>query len=43
MLFRSRNQYQQWLSLNTIALADITEDDRDMILYKNAMRLLKLK
>lgn len=37
-----RNQYQQWLSLNTIALADITEDERDMILYKNAMRLLKL-
>ena len=37
-----RPQYQQWYSLNTIAEADITEDERDMILYKNAMRLLKL-
>ncbi len=37
-----RSQYQEWYSLNTIAEADITEDERDMILYKNAMRLLKL-
>jgi predicted TIM-barrel fold metal-dependent hydrolase len=37
-----RSQYQQWYSLNAIAEADISEDERDMILYKNAMRLLKL-
>lgn len=29
-------------NLNAVALADITEDQRDMILYKNARRLLKL-
>ena len=38
-----RTQYQQWLSLEAIAQADSTEDDRDMILYKNAIRLLKIK
>jgi len=37
-----REVYQHWYNLNQIALADITEDERDMILYKNAQRLLKL-
>jgi predicted TIM-barrel fold metal-dependent hydrolase len=34
--------FQQWYNLNTIAHADLTEDQRDMILYKNARRLFKL-
>jgi len=34
--------FQQWYNLNTIAQADITEDERDLILYKNARRLFKL-
>ncbi|MBI3934307.1 MAG: amidohydrolase [Acidobacteria bacterium] len=37
-----RDVYQHWYNLNQIALADITEDERDMILYKNAQRLLKM-
>jgi predicted TIM-barrel fold metal-dependent hydrolase len=37
-----RDIYQHWYNLNQVALADITEDERDMILYKNAMRMLKL-
>jgi predicted TIM-barrel fold metal-dependent hydrolase len=37
-----RPMYQHWYSLNTIAEADISEDDRDLILYKNAIRLLKI-
>ncbi len=37
-----RDVYQHWYNLNQVALADITEDERDMILYKNALRLLKL-
>jgi len=37
-----RDVYQHWYNLNQIALADITEDERDTILYKNAQRLLKL-
>jgi len=39
--FHFRGVYQHWWSLNQVAMADITEDQRDMILYKNAMRLLK--
>jgi predicted TIM-barrel fold metal-dependent hydrolase len=38
-----RDVYQHAYNLNQIALADITEDERDMILYQNAQRLLKLK
>jgi predicted TIM-barrel fold metal-dependent hydrolase len=37
-----RDVYQHWYNLNQIAAADITEDERDMILYKNALRLLKI-
>jgi predicted TIM-barrel fold metal-dependent hydrolase len=37
-----RNVYQHWYNLNQIAEAEITEDERDMILYKNAQRLLKI-
>ncbi len=40
--FHMRNIYQHWYNLNQVALAEITEDERDMILYKNAARLLKL-
>ena len=34
--------FQQWYNLNTIANCDLTEDERDLILYKNARRLFKL-
>ena len=37
--FHYRMGYQHWWGLNQVALADITEDQRDMILYKNAERL----
>jgi predicted TIM-barrel fold metal-dependent hydrolase len=37
-----RTSYLRWRNLNAVALADITEDQRDMILHKNARRLLKL-
>jgi predicted TIM-barrel fold metal-dependent hydrolase len=40
--FNSRDMYQRYRVLNAIALADLTEDQRDLILYKNARRLLKL-
>ncbi len=33
----------RWRNLNAVALARITEDQRDMILHKNARRLLKLE
>ncbi len=34
--------YQYWYNLNTIANADITEDQRDWVLYRSARKLLKL-
>jgi predicted TIM-barrel fold metal-dependent hydrolase len=34
--------FQQWYTLNHVAQADITEDQRDQILYKTARTLLKL-
>jgi predicted TIM-barrel fold metal-dependent hydrolase len=34
--------FQQWYTLNHVAEADITEDERDQILYKTARTLLKL-
>jgi predicted TIM-barrel fold metal-dependent hydrolase len=34
--------FQQWYTLNHVAEADITEDERDQILYKTARMLLKL-
>jgi hypothetical protein len=34
--------YQHWWNLNTIANADMTEDQRDWVLYKSARKLLKL-
>ncbi len=37
-----RHVYQHWYSLSQIAEADLTDDQRDLILYKNARRLLKL-
>lgn len=37
-----RHVYQHWYSLGQLAAADITEDERDLILYRNAQRLLKL-
>jgi predicted TIM-barrel fold metal-dependent hydrolase len=37
-----RTAYLRWRNLNAVALADITEDQRDFILHKNARRLLKL-
>jgi predicted TIM-barrel fold metal-dependent hydrolase len=40
--FHYRNVYQRWWNLNQIAAADLTEDQRDQILYKTASTLLKL-
>lgn len=37
-----RATYQQWYNLNAVALADLTEDQRDWVLYKSAHKLLKL-
>jgi predicted TIM-barrel fold metal-dependent hydrolase len=34
--------FQQWYNLNTIANAEITEDQRDWVLSKSARKLLKL-
>jgi len=34
--------FQQWYTLNHVAQADITEDERDQLLYKTARTLLKL-
>jgi predicted TIM-barrel fold metal-dependent hydrolase len=34
--------FQQWYTLNNIARADITENERDQVLYKTARSLLKL-
>jgi len=40
--FHYRMAYQHWWGLNQIAMADITEEQRDTILYRTATRLLKL-
>jgi predicted TIM-barrel fold metal-dependent hydrolase len=40
--FYMRDTYQQWWNLNNIAMADITEEQRDWVLYKSAHKLLKL-
>jgi hypothetical protein len=40
--YNLRAVYQYWWNLNTIANADLTEDQRDWILYKSARKLLKL-
>jgi predicted TIM-barrel fold metal-dependent hydrolase len=41
--FYMRDTYQQWWNLNNVAMADISEDERDWVLYKSAHKLLKLK
>ncbi|MEI9852477.1 MAG: amidohydrolase family protein [Sphingomonas sp.] len=40
--YHLRAAYQHWNSLNTLARADLNEDERDWILYKSAYKLLKL-
>lgn len=40
--FHMRAVYTYWWNLNNIANADLTEDQRDWILYKSARKLLKL-
>lgn len=40
--YHLRTAYQHWNSLNTLARADLTEDERDQVLYKSARKLLKL-
>jgi len=40
--FHMRATHQYWYNLNTVANADLTEDQRDWILYKSARKLLKL-
>jgi predicted TIM-barrel fold metal-dependent hydrolase len=37
-----RTAYQHWNSLNTLARADLNEEERDWVLYKSARKLLKL-
>jgi predicted TIM-barrel fold metal-dependent hydrolase len=37
-----RPSFQHWWNLNNVALADITEDERDWVLYKSARKLLRL-
>ncbi len=37
-----RSAYQHWHNLNAVADADMTEDQRDWVLYKSAHKLLKL-
>jgi predicted TIM-barrel fold metal-dependent hydrolase len=37
-----RNSFQHWWNLNNIAVADITEDERDWVLYKSIRRMLHL-
>jgi hypothetical protein len=41
--YHYRAAYQHWQNLNAVATADITEDERDWVLYKSAQRLLKLE
>ena len=38
-----RAAYQHWWNLNNVAMADISEDQRDWVLYKSAHKLLKLE
>lgn len=40
--FLYRDSFQHWWNLNNVARADITEDERDWILYKSIRRLLRL-
>lgn len=40
--FHLRAMYKHWWNLNNIANADLTEDQRDWVLYKSARKLLKL-
>lgn len=40
--FHLRAAYQYWWNLNNIANADLSEDQRDLILYESARKLLKL-
>ena len=40
--FHFRASYMYWYNLNTVALANVTEDQRDQILYKSARKLLHL-
>jgi predicted TIM-barrel fold metal-dependent hydrolase len=40
--FPLRAVYTHWWNLNNIANADLTEDERDWVLYKSARKLLKL-
>jgi predicted TIM-barrel fold metal-dependent hydrolase len=37
-----RATYQHWYNLNSVAMADLTDDQRDWVLYKSAHKLLKL-
>lgn len=40
--YHMRNVYQHWYNLNVIAMSDISDDQRDQILYKSTTKLLKL-
>jgi predicted TIM-barrel fold metal-dependent hydrolase len=37
-----RATYQHWYNLNSVAIADLTDDQRAWVLYKSAHKLLKL-
>ena len=40
--YHLRAAYQHWNSLNTLARAELTEEELDWVLYKSARKLLKL-
>jgi hypothetical protein len=40
--FFYRSAYQHWHNLNSVANADLSEDQQDWVLYKSAHKLLKL-
>ena len=40
--YHLRAAYQHWNSLNTLARAELTEDENDQILYKSALALLNI-
>jgi predicted TIM-barrel fold metal-dependent hydrolase len=40
--FFMRSAYQHWYNLNTIAIADISDEQREWILHKSAYKLLKM-
>jgi hypothetical protein len=40
--YHLRAAYQHWNSLNTLARAELTDEENDWVLYKSALKLLKI-